>query len=276
MLSIRQSVTIIPFTRRHQAFVSDLIPGDWKFNFDRFILSHRTGKYFKGFIINYYNINAGFGNILIFGNIAWVGNIVIKKSFRGIGLGTILLEHIIKSGKHQGVKTFNLVSTANGKSLYQKFGFESLINYSFYKSSAAVKMLEVSNAISKASLNDFKSISGIDLLITGEVRIDFLKKYLAGTKVFYNVEGRLTGFLIENLGDGLILAIEPTAGLELLNFLVGRMNNRIVIPETNMLAREFLETSGYEYYMYATRMRLGERYIWKPQCVFSRGSGYCG
>ena len=113
-------------------------------------------------------------------------------------------------------------------------------------------------------------------LITGEARIDFLKQYLEGTHIYYNGDGRLTGFLIEKLGDGLILAIEPTAGLELLNFLVGRINNRIVIPETNMLAKEFLENYGYQYYMDAARMRLGERYIWKSQCVFSRGSGYCG
>lgn len=275
-MNIRRSVSIIPYIKRYQTFVSDLIPGDWKFNFDKFIQYHRSCKYFKGFIINYYNTNAGFGNILIFGNIAWIGNIIIKKAFRGIGLGSILMEYILKFGKKHGVKTFSLVSTENSKSLYQKLGFKSLINYSFYRSPATGQMLEVSKGICKASKNDFKIISGIDLIITGEIRSDFLKKYLGCTKVYYNGEGRLTGFLIESLGDGLILAIEPTAGLELLNLLAGRINNRIVIPESNMLAKEFLETNEYEYYMNATRMRLGERYIWKPQCVFSRGSGYCG
>jgi GNAT superfamily N-acetyltransferase len=269
-------VSIIPYTKRYQKFVSDLILGDWKFNFGRFIQAHRPCRYFKGFIINYYNINAGFGNILIFGNIAWIGNLIITKAFRRIGLGSILLGHIIKFGKQNGVKTFNLISTTIGKSLYQKSGFEPLINYSFYRSQSPGKMLEVSGGICQASKNDFKSIFGIDLIITGEARSDFLKHYLEGTKVYYNGEGRLTGFLIENLGDGLILSIEPTAGLELLNLLTGRTNNRIIIPESNMLAKEFLVTTGYQYYMNAARMRLGESYSWKPQCVFSRGSGYCG
>ena len=35
----------------------------------------------------------GFGNLLIFGDVGWMGNIVVKKEFRGKGLGTSITKY---------------------------------------------------------------------------------------------------------------------------------------------------------------------------------------
>jgi len=87
---------------------------------------------------------------------------------------------------------------------------------------------------------------------------------------------KLSGFLIESLEDGLILAEEPTSGIELLKSKTQSNGGRVVIPECNHYAMNYLENNGFSYCTSLNRMRLGEKYNWKPECVYNRGSGYCG
>ena len=71
----------------------------------------------------------GFGGITIILDIAELNNIVIRKSFRGNGFSSIILEKLIQTAKQKGCIKMNLeVSRINNIaiSLYKKFGFKQV------------------------------------------------------------------------------------------------------------------------------------------------------
>jgi len=269
-------IEIKKYKIKNTIIISELFPKDWNFDFSKFISLHIDQKYFKGFTLSTNNEPIGFGNLLIFGEVGWIGNIVVQKEFRGKGLGTSITNHLIETGKGAGVKTFILIATELGESLYKNIGFRTELNYEFYKPSASIQKLEISRSINVASKADFQKIIDLDFTVTKENRGKFLELFLSGTKFICNSTGKLEGFFIENLGNGLIIANEPGYGLELLKVKLKNDGKSVVIPETNLNAKDFLIKNGYKNYMNAPRMILGKKYNWKSDYVFSRGAGYCG
>lgn len=68
----------------------------------------------------------GFAGIKIICDEAEVMNIVVRKTARGIGTGSLLLEHLLFEVHNRGVKVVNLeVDSSNvvAIKLYEKFGF---------------------------------------------------------------------------------------------------------------------------------------------------------
>ena len=269
-------VEIKQYEKENTIIISKLFPKDWNFDFEKFISLHIDQKYFKGFTLSANNEPIGFGNLLIFGEVGWIGNIVVKKTFRGKGLGTSITNHLIETGKEAGVKTFILIATELGESLYKNIRFRTELNYEFYKRSESLKKFEISQNIRVASKKDFKKIVDLDFAVTGENRDEFLELFLSRTKLIYNSTGKLKGFFIENLGNGLIIANEPDYGLELLKVKLNANGQSVVIPETNFIAKDFLIKNRYKNYINAPRMILGKKHNWKSESVFSRGTGYCG
>jgi GNAT superfamily N-acetyltransferase len=272
----RNRINIAPYVSSNEAFVSSIIPEDWNFDFRSFIVLNQNRSYFHAYVLYYFKVPVGFGNLLIFGDIGWIGNIIIKEPFRRIGLGSRLLKYLIECGVKKGVKSFNLISTSIGITLYQKFGFQSDFRYYFYNPPVQSRPQKINCNIRRAVKEDIPSISHLDRLITGEDREEFIRLHLSGTLLISSSENKLNAFLIETLGDGLIIAKEPASGLDLIKIKAQSQCKRIVIPENNHIAREFLELNGFSYCTSLNRMRLGEKYIWQPACVYSRGAGYCG
>ena len=269
-------IEIKPYEKENTIIISELFPEDWNFDFEKFISLHIDQNYFIGFTLSANNEPIGFGNLMIFGEVGWIGNIVVKKEFRGKGLGTSITNHLIETGKEAGVKTFNLIATELGGSVYKNIGFRTELNYEFYKPSDSFKKFEITRSIRVASKADFQEIIDMDFEVTGENRDKFIEQYLSGVQLVFGSNGKMRGFYIENLENGLIIANEPGYGLELLKVKLNKTGQSIVIPETNLIAKDFLIKNGYKNYMNAPRMILGEKYNWKSESVFSRGSGYCG
>lgn len=67
----------------------------------------------------------------------YINNVVIDEAFRGLGLGTVLMEELIKRGREKNVKEFTLevrVGNAVANRLYEKVGFVSEgIRKNFYE-----------------------------------------------------------------------------------------------------------------------------------------------
>ena len=87
-------VEIKQYEKENAVIISKLFPKDWNFDFKKFISLHIDQKYFKGFILSNNNEPIGFGNLLIFEEIGWIGNIVVKKAYRGKGLGTYVNNYL--------------------------------------------------------------------------------------------------------------------------------------------------------------------------------------
>ena len=71
----------------------------------------------------------GFAGLKVVFDEADIMNIVVKKSFRHNGLGSILLEHLINYAKSSNIKTLHLEVNEHNLSaicLYDKFNFERI------------------------------------------------------------------------------------------------------------------------------------------------------
>lgn len=72
---------------------------------------------------------------LVTGTKAWVEDVVVDEEYRGIGLGRLLLNHLISEARAMGVKSLNLTSRperASANRLYRSLGFEQR-NTNVYK-----------------------------------------------------------------------------------------------------------------------------------------------
>ncbi len=61
--------------------------------------------------------------IIYEGRFAWIGMVLVEPQFRGLGIGTALLERAISYLDAQGVPCMKLDATPQGRVLYEKLGF---------------------------------------------------------------------------------------------------------------------------------------------------------
>ena len=81
---------------------------------------------------------------------------------------------------------------------------------------------------------DFETIRELDCEITGEKRAAFLERFLAGGWVYQaDVREKLSGFFLPDLASGPVIARDVQAGLELLQFKLGRGCTSVVLPSSN-------------------------------------------
>lgn len=217
----------------------------------------------------------GFGNIMVFGPVCWIGNIVVSGNHRKKGYGTNITRYLIQQGETLGARTFNLVATELGESIYRKLGFNTEFMYEFFRLSDKLPRMEISPMIRDAYLSDLSEIIDLDNRNTGESRGEIIERFMDNIHVMV-IRNRMSGYLIGDLGDGLIVAENPESGIELLKLKIKSNNSQVVVPEMNKRARSFLLGNGFVKTMELPRMTSGDKQDWKPGCIYSRGTGYCG
>ena len=112
----------------------NLIKNNLENDFDNFwnnsILENELKNASSIYICCKYNSEiVGFAGISIILDTAELNNIVIKKSKRGNGLSSLLLEKLIKIAKSKNCKIVNLEVASNNEiaiNLYKKFGFKQV------------------------------------------------------------------------------------------------------------------------------------------------------
>ena len=98
----------------------------WNYNVFKSELENKNSKYI---VAKKNNKIVGFAGILITIDIAHITNIVVKKDLRKEGIGTILLQELIKISKKMKMNELTLeVNELNSAAinLYKKFGFEQV------------------------------------------------------------------------------------------------------------------------------------------------------
>lgn len=267
---------LTPYKPGHFPSINDYFPLDWNFDFREFLIQHLNRDYFRGFSLLLGSDPIGFGNLMVFGTVCWIGNIVVSEKHRKKGFGTKITEFLVQEGRKLGATTLNLVATELGQPIYEKLGFRTECMYKFFKRKSELPELEITGQIRKAHQSDFPGIFELDHHTTGENRDAMINFFRESTCVMKEADGKLQGYYIEELGDGFIAAEDPEAGIELLKKKVVSSDRQIVLPGSNDFAKDFLLDCGFKKTMELPRMTLGKKSNWKPECIFSRGTGYCG
>jgi ribosomal protein S18 acetylase RimI-like enzyme len=233
----------------------------------RFYLSSPSGKAWK-FLIG--SEVAGIGASLTHQYSAWLGHIIVHPDFRGKGFGTEITKSLLNDLAH--IPTVLLIATPAGKFVYDKLGFVQETDYVFYKGGEA----GTDTNIEMVPLDEkhVEQVLQLDREVTGEGRHELLQRNLAQGLVHLE-DGRVDGFYLPVLGEGLIISRTEKAGLALLERKLAVMQ-RAVVMEDNTAAIRLLKSKGYSEVKRGTRMRLGKQVKYSPQCLYNRISGGLG
>jgi len=265
------------FTEKDLLCLEDLRPIDWN---DltvpfRFYLS-------KAFCLPKKYLNEdriiGIGARIWHRNTSWLAHIIVHKDFRNQGVGTLIVKDLMESRgwvKNSENHTVSLIATDLGFPVYQSMGFEIQTEYLFYSCQPSKNQGQPkSKNIIPFNHTMLSSALKLDKETSGEDRGDILKDKLPGSLIYLH-ENEVLGFIVPDLGEGLVVAKDGRAGIELLNLKIGT-TERIVLPRENITGREFLIENGFREIMTAKRMVYGLPFEWKPENLFSRIGGYLG
>ncbi len=254
--------------------VRDFPPPDWNLDLSKVYRFHFSEKYFYGSIALIGDEIAGTGMVIFNRDIAWLGTIIVKEKFRNKGIGKAITEHLIDRAKDNGARNIILVASSLGLPVYERIGFRQSMNYLIFNN-GTFGNYHTSNSILKIDKEDLSSILSLDKEASGENRKMLIEKtYLNGFK--YVSDKRITGYYLPEFGKGLIVAVDKLSGLELMKFKYSIDKSRIVVPESNKIAIDFLLSHGFSESLKVPRMYLGTEALWKPEMIFCRGSGYLG
>jgi ribosomal protein S18 acetylase RimI-like enzyme len=91
----------------------------------------------------------------------------------------------------------------------------------------------------------------------------------------YRTGNMMEGYYLPTLGDGLIIANNEIAGIELLKLHLSH-NKQVVIPIENNAAQKFLQETGFEEIKQIKRMRLGNERKVQFANIYNRIGGNVG
>ncbi len=217
----------------------------------------------------------GIGTSIIFRNTIWIAHIIVDMDHRKRGIGSSIVEKLLKDLKSNSIDTCLLIATELGQPIYKQAGFRNVSKYLFFKRDKPLSNLLISNNVMPVKDEFYSTIIELDKKISGENRETLLCRYIENSIVFIKND-ELIGHYIPGLGEGLIIADNAEAGIELMKVKYSKINEA-VIPLENTAGIEFLQQSGFtETKTKATRMILGKDINWKPKKIFSRIGGNFG
>jgi len=140
----------------------------------------------------------GIATTISFGELGWLGNVIVRESNRGRGSGSTLVKHAIEYLKGRGVKTIGLYGYIERIPFYFRHGFVYDSEFIVLKggklsaSPSAVHLREVGR-------DDFQDIVALDSLCFGASRRRLLERILLGSGnlcYVYRDGGQMLGFVM--------------------------------------------------------------------------------
>jgi len=254
--------------------IKELTPPEWNSDLGIEYPKHYGQDYFHPFVATIDGEIAGTGLATIHNNVSWLGNIIVRESYRNKGIGNAITTHLVDFSKSKGIDSILLFATELGLPVYRKIGFQYDSSYLFFKSDNPIKIDSLSRNISPIVNSDYARILELDYRITGEKREKLLTPALK-TGFKFQAE-KLEGIYLPDFGKGLILSDTETAGIELLKYRLSQDNSPVCIPGTNTAATHLFRLLGLYEYKRSPRLFFNRDINWDPQKIYSRGSGYFG
>jgi len=217
----------------------------------------------------------GVGTSIMFENTGWLAHIIVHKDYRNKGIGYKIVENLLYHLLSKSIPSVLLIATEIGEPVYKKAGFRVISDYLFFKRVQPWRENSISKNIMPFRENYYADIIRLDMSISGEIREPLIKMHLANSLIYLENE-ELSGFYLPNLGEGLIIAGNSMAGIELMKTKYSKAD-KAVIPSENQIGIDFLKKNGFILSeTKGKRMILGKDIVWKPECIFSRIGGNFG
>jgi len=204
-----------------------------------------------------------------FGQLAWLGNIIVSESYRERGAGSLLVKHSINHFKSKGVQTFGLYSYINRIPFYRRLGFN-------YDSEFLVLRGKGSSSQTKASIREagIDEIAFFDRQCFGLSRRKLLESILLDPDNLCYIsieEGHVEGFIVAKVygetaevGPLICQYGRSDVAIDLLKAVLNRLNGfevTLCIPEKESIILNVLMESGFKESFRVARMYYGQPII---------------
>ncbi len=266
-------MTVKPFTKTDLDLLPGLQPEGWPDIFPAFDFYTKSSVCFPIKIIAG-NTIVGIGTTIIHHDVAWLAHIIVHKEYRKKGIGQLITETLVDSLQSENCATIYLLATDLGAPVYEKAGFITETEYLFFKDIKIAGHWQTPIQIEPYRTEFKEQIAAIDGMNSGEDRLFHLDEHLQNGFV-YCEDKIVKGFYLPGFGDGLIIANNPLAGLELLKLHL-KSNHKIVFPKENLVATNYLYEYGHKETLTGKRMRLGKKRDVNFKNIYNRIGGNLG
>lgn len=261
--------------REEAASIGRFPPPEWNFDAAAFFSFHFGRPYFYPIVAAVDGKPAGIANALLFGDSAWLGNIIVVPEHRREGLGGALTTKLVEHCRERGYSHQLLIATEMGRPMYEKLGFHRTGEYVFLKPGRTVSPPDMSR-IRPAAARDLGPIAGLDMEATAEDRRPLLGRFLDDGYVHISALGNIDGFYLPSFAQGPVIADNEEAGLALLQLKHSLRESDACLPSGNHSGIEYLKSLGFAEDRRAPRLALGADVPWVQKSIYARGAGYCG
>lgn len=197
----------------------------------------------------------------------FIGELIVRKEYRGRNIGPLLFKQTIKYLEDQGTESIFLDGVLKAAPFYESMGFHKLCRSLRYLARPEPKM---SSSINPMTNNDLKEIYTLDLAVFGADRSFFIQKRFARNPHLCKVikrNGRITGYIQGHEAGDIVCAGPWIVGegendpLILLRDLAGETGGRkirIGVLESNVQAVSLIQIiPGIETQKFSWRMCRG-------------------
>lgn len=164
------------------------------------------------------------------------------------------------------------LANADERSALERSGFT--VDGCYVRFAGGTCELPTRNEVELCAPQHELGIIRLDRMASGEDRRALIREHLYAGRIFIH-ERRVMGHYLPLLGEGLIVAEHPVAGLELLRWHLPHVT-QVVLPEANSLALAFLRERGYTEQGREWRMVRGTPLPWRPDMIYGRVGGNLG
>jgi len=265
-------MTILPLLRQDLDSVSSLQPEGWP-DILPFMDHYTQSSYCIPYKVVMAGHMVGIGTGIVHGAVGWLGHIIVSPTSRNQGIGRMITQTLVDALQGQGCTTLYLVATDLGAPVYAKLGFETETEYLFFKD-IVPDLLRPDPHVVNYRPEHFAQIVALDRRVSGEDRMIELEPHLQDGLI-YEVGDTVEGVYLPTLGEGMIVAITPSAGIGLTKRRRA-LSSSVVFPIDNVHATQYWYSLGYKECRRAKRMRLGKARPWQPENLYGRIAGNIG
>jgi ribosomal protein S18 acetylase RimI-like enzyme len=199
----------------------------------------------------------------------WIGNLLVRREWRGKGLGTSLLQRALELLEEAGTQTVWLTASESGRPIYERRGFRAIDTINRWESSGRI--------VHESDDSTFANIIEMDEAGWGDWREALLRATVKRGSVSLLPDAFLVHQRCENAVQiGPWGSRDPEAAASLLEkgFIPAENGQRIFldVPSANRHASQLLRKSGFTIQSSTTLLYRGEKPAYAPGRIYALAS----
>jgi predicted N-acetyltransferase YhbS len=242
---------------------------DWNmakadFEFMKFLESRGCFVLYEGYK------KIGIATCISYGELGWFGNLIVKKEYRNMGGGKVLVNHAKDYLRAKGVRTIGLYAYPNLTNFYGCLGFELDEDFSVL----CAQSLDSFKSEPLPIIGELhsKSVSKMDRQCFGGDRKKLLESIILGTNnvnFYFSEDNKVLGYVASTVNQSMAwigpLICDPSRpdiAILLVKAVLSKLHGKTVytvVPKKNSLLFNSFINLGFRESFFVSRMYFGER-----------------